>query len=78
MCSTPLIKLPKLSAETGCTIAVKAEHQNPGGSVKDRAALYLIREAEKKGTHWGNVLISESNFFAQIFQPLFGDKNNGC
>ena len=35
--------------ETGCTIAVKAEHQNPGGSVKDRAALYLIKEAEEKG-----------------------------
>jgi cysteine synthase A len=47
--STPLIKLSKLSAETGCTIAVKGEHQNPGGSVKDRAALFLIREAEEKG-----------------------------
>ena len=48
-CSTPLIRLGKLSAETGCTIAVKAELQNPGGSVKDRAALYLIQEAEEKG-----------------------------
>lgn len=49
MGNTPLIKLSKLSAETGCTIAVKAEHQNPGGSVKDRAALYLIKEAEENG-----------------------------
>jgi cysteine synthase len=33
----------------GCDITVKAEHMNPGGSVKDRAALYLIKEAEEKG-----------------------------
>jgi cysteine synthase A len=38
-----------LSEETGCTIAVKAEHLNPGGSVKDRAALYLIKDAEERG-----------------------------
>ena len=47
--STPLIQLNKLSEETGCTIAVKAEFMNPGGSVKDRAALYLIKDAEEKG-----------------------------
>lgn len=47
--NTPLIKLNRLSEATGCTIAVKAEHLNPGGSVKDRAALYLIKEAEEKG-----------------------------
>jgi cysteine synthase A len=46
---TPLIKLKGLSEETGCTIAVKAEHLNPGGSVKDRAALYLIKDAEERG-----------------------------
>ena len=34
----------------GCTIAVKAENLNPGGSVKDRAALFLIKDAEEKGT----------------------------
>jgi cysteine synthase A len=44
-----LIKLKGLSEETGCTIAVKAEHLNPGGSVKDRAALYLIKDAEERG-----------------------------
>lgn len=47
--NTPLIKLNKLSEATGCTIAVKAEMLNPGSSVKDRAALYLIKEAEEKG-----------------------------
>ena len=48
--STPLIRLGKLSKETGCTVAVKAEFLNPGGSVKDRAALFLIKDAEERGT----------------------------
>lgn len=47
--NTPLIKLEKASALTGCNVMVKAEYLNPGGSVKDRAALYLIREAERRG-----------------------------
>eukprot|EP00794_Sanderia_malayensis_P001410 gene1410-1562_t len=47
--NTPLIKLEKLSAKTGCDIMVKAEFLNPGGSVKDRAALYLIKDAEERG-----------------------------
>ncbi|KZT62040.1 putative cysteine synthase [Calocera cornea HHB12733] len=47
--NTPLIKLEKLSEETGCTILGKAEFQNPGGSVKDRAALGLIMDAEERG-----------------------------
>ena len=51
--STPLIKLCALSEETGCTIAVKAENLNPGGSVKDRAALYLIKDAEERGEEGG-------------------------
>jgi len=46
---TPLIKLQRLSEETGCTIVGKAEFQNPGGSVKDRAALYVVKDAEEKG-----------------------------
>lgn len=46
---TPLIKLQKASEETGCTILGKAEFLNPGGSVKDRAALNIIRSAEKNG-----------------------------
>jgi cysteine synthase A len=47
--NTPLIRLGRLSAETGCSILGKAEFLNPGGSVKDRAALYIIRAAEKSG-----------------------------
>ena len=44
--NTPLIRLNKLSQETGCEILGKAEFMNPGGSVKDRAALSIIIEAE--------------------------------
>ena len=47
--NTPLIRLNRLSAETGCEILGKAEFMNPGGSVKDRAALWIIREHEKSG-----------------------------
>jgi len=46
---TPLIKLRKASEETGCAIYGKAEFMNPGGSVKDRAALAIIRDAEARG-----------------------------
>jgi len=46
---TPLIKLRRVSEETGCTILGKAEFMNPGQSVKDRAALYIIRDAEARG-----------------------------
>jgi len=47
--NTPLIRLARLSRETGCEILGKAEFLNPGGSVKDRAALYIIRDAERTG-----------------------------
>jgi len=47
---TPLIRLRRISDETGCEILGKAEFLNPGQSVKDRAALYIIRDAEKRGT----------------------------
>ena len=46
---TPLIRLKRVSEETGCEIYGKAEFLNPGESVKDRAALYIIRDAEAKG-----------------------------
>ncbi len=46
---TPLIRLRKPSEITGCEIYGKAEFLNPGGSVKDRAALYMILDAEEKG-----------------------------
>jgi cysteine synthase A len=48
--NTPLIRLGKLSAETGCEILGKAEFLNPGGSVKDRAARAIIEDAELRGT----------------------------
>src|SRR5271157_2290304 len=47
--NTPLIKLERVSAATGCTILGKAEFMNPGQSVKDRAALFIIEDAVKKG-----------------------------
>ena len=47
--NTPLIKLNGPSAATGCQIYGKAEFLNPGQSIKDRAALYIIKDAEKKG-----------------------------
>jgi cysteine synthase A len=46
---TPLLRLNKVSDATGCEILGKAEFLNPGGSVKDRAALGIIREAEASG-----------------------------
>src|SRR5581483_9355989 len=47
--NTPLIKLQRVSAATGCTILGKAEFMNPGQSVKDRAALFIIQDAVKRG-----------------------------
>ena len=48
--NTPLIRLNRASEETGCEILGKAEFLNPGGSVKDRAALAIINDAEQRGT----------------------------
>ncbi len=47
--NTPLVRLRKASELTGCTILGKAELMNPGGSVKDRAALGIVRDAEARG-----------------------------
>jgi len=47
--NTPLIRLNSFSEETGCEILGKAEFLNPGGSVKDRAALFIIKDAEERG-----------------------------
>src|SRR5687767_15585418 len=46
---TPLIRLRAASEATGCEILGKAEFMNPGGSVKDRAGLYIILDAEQRG-----------------------------
>ncbi|MBC8340407.1 MAG: pyridoxal-phosphate dependent enzyme, partial [Proteobacteria bacterium] len=47
--NTPLIRLNRISDMAGCEILAKAEFMNPGGSVKDRAALAIVLDAEKKG-----------------------------
>src|SRR5690606_19309315 len=47
--NTPLIRLKRASDLTGCEIYGKAEFLNPGGSVKDRAAWYIVKDAEERG-----------------------------
>jgi cysteine synthase A len=47
--NTPLVRLRRASEQTGCEILGKCEFLNPGGSVKDRAALYIVRDAEARG-----------------------------
>jgi len=47
--NTPLIRLRRASEESGCNILGKAEFLNPGGSVKDRAALFIVKDAEERG-----------------------------
>jgi len=47
--NTPLLRLNRASDATGCEILAKAEFMNPGQSVKDRAALYIVRDAERRG-----------------------------
>lgn len=46
---TPLIRLQRVSEATGCNILAKAEFMNPGGSIKDRVARFIVLEAEKRG-----------------------------
>src|SRR6218665_968414 len=58
--NTPLIKLKRASAATGCTILGKAEFMNPGQSVKDRAGRQMILEAEKRGELKPGGLVVES------------------
>ncbi len=47
--NTPLIRLRNVSDKTGCEIYAKAEFLNPGGSIKDRIAAHIVREAERRG-----------------------------
>src|SRR4029079_8324927 len=47
--NTPLVRLRRASEMTGCEILGKAEFLNPGGSVKDRAALFIVKDAEERG-----------------------------
>ncbi len=60
--NTPLVKLPKFSAETGVEILAKCEFMNPCGSVKDRAALGMIEAAERSGLlHKDSVIIEPTS-----------------
>jgi cysteine synthase len=47
--NTPMVRLAGPSAETGCEILAKCEYTNPGASIKDRAALYIVEDAEARG-----------------------------
>ena len=72
--NTPLIRLRKLSDETGCEILGKAEFLNPGGSVKDRAALGIIRAAEADGSlRPGGVIVEGTAGNTGIGLALVGD-----
>jgi len=72
--NTPLIKLRRASELTGCTILGKAEFLNPGGSVKDRAALAIIEDAEKRGTlRPGGVIVEGTAGNTGIGLALVGD-----
>lgn len=57
--NTPLIRIESLSAATGCTILGKAEHLQPGGSVKDRAARQIVATAEREGRLGGSSGVAE-------------------
>ena len=82
---TPLIRLRKVSEETGCEILGKAEFMNPGQSVKDRAALFIIRDAMARGdlkpggtivegtagnTGIGLALVGASMGFKTVMKPV--------
>lgn len=64
--NTPLVSLQKINALLNTNVVVKLEKTNPGGSIKDRAAIYLINEAEKKGylKPGGTIIESSSGNFA--------------
>jgi len=57
--NTPMIKMKQASESTGCDIYAKCEFLNPGGSIKDRAALYIVKDAEEKGLLKPNGIIVE-------------------
>ena len=70
--NTPLIKLKAASEITGCNIYGKAEYLNPGGSVKDRAALALIKDAEEKKLIFRHSQLSFTFQLSIFYQLFFG------
>jgi cysteine synthase A len=70
---TPLIRLTRFSAETGCEILGKAEFLNPGGSIKDRAALAMLDAAERSGAlHPGGLIVEGTAGNTGAALALFG------
>ena len=67
--NTPLVRLNKASEATGCEILGKAEFLNPGSSVKDRAALFMIKDAVEKGRFHHQWLPDAISFEYQNFSP---------
>ena len=61
--NTPLIKLKKASEITGCNILGKAEFLNPGQSIKDRAALFMIKEIDKKATYNNTIVENRRKYW---------------
>jgi cystathionine beta-synthase len=57
--NTPIVKLNRMSEGLGCTLLAKMDHLNPGGSVKDRIGIAMIRDAEAKGLLKPGGLITE-------------------
>jgi cysteine synthase len=77
--NTPLIRLRGPSELTGCEILGKAEFLNPGGSVKDRAALYIILDAEKRGLlRPGGVVVEGTAGNTGIGLALVGNARGYC
>lgn len=58
--NTPLVRIKSLSDATGCEILAKAEFLNPGGSIKDRIALHMVRKAADCGRLSKGALITEA------------------
>ena len=72
--NTPLIKLKKMSELTGCNIYGKAEFLNPGQSIKDRAALFMINEAvDKQKLKKGGIIVEGSAGNTGIGLTLIGN-----
>ena len=70
--NTPLIRLRKASELTGCTILGKAEFMNPGQSVKDRAALFIIKDAIARGALKPGGIVVEGTAGAQALRVVDG------
>src|SRR5437868_12201945 len=72
--NTPLIRLKQASELTGCSILGKAEFMNPGQSVKDRAALFIIQDAVRRGTlRPGGVIVEGTAGNTGIGLAMVGD-----